>query len=179
MALDKNYSGLVKIETPKIGYLFQEPVLLNWWTLRQNINLPNLLNTKDKILDSSKLEQVIHSVGLKEEAFKYPAEVSGGMKMRATIARTLLTDPELLLLDEPYGSLDELTKNEIQNYIQKFSKEKNISILFVTHSIHDAIKFSDKILILNSKNIKTLKNDFKDNKVNSYSDYYSFIEGQL
>ncbi len=143
--LEEKTSG--EIKKPKnlrLSFVFQDPCLLPWLTVKENIELPLiLLNEKIK-----SVEKVLDLVKLSESKNLYPHELSGGMKMRASIARALITDPEVLLMDEPFAALDEVTRFHLQDDLRKIWREKNITIVFVTHSVSESVYLSDRVLFL-------------------------------
>ena len=135
-----------------LGVVFQEPRLLPWRTSIENVLLPFELNEK-KISDEQK-EKAVEALKLvKLDDFKdsYPRELSGGMQHRLALARALVTDPDLLLLDEPLTGLDVNTKEELQDEIKKKKKETNKTVLWVTHDPQEAIYVADRIIILSER----------------------------
>ncbi|MGD6731493.1 MAG: ABC transporter ATP-binding protein [Pleomorphochaeta sp.] len=141
------------IRQKDIGLLFQEDRLLPWKTVRNNILLG-----LDKNLD---VQQYIDMVGLKGHENKYPAQLSGGERQRVALARVLVRQPKLLLLDEPTASLDELTKESLQDSILKLSKELKMSLILVTHHIEEAVYMGDRVIIFGDqmKEIDTIGNN--------------------
>ncbi|MCY1153170.1 MAG: ABC transporter ATP-binding protein [Sphaerochaetaceae bacterium] len=141
------------ISQKDIGLLFQEDRLLPWKTVRNNILLG-----LDKNLD---VQQYIDMVGLKGHENKYPAQLSGGERQRVALARVLVRQPKLLLLDEPTASLDELTKESLQDSILKLSKELKMSLILVTHHIEEAVYMGDRVIIFGDqmKEIDTIGNN--------------------
>lgn len=131
-------------EAQKLSYVFQEPNLLSWRTVAENIHLPNELQGKTTDLDS-----LLSLVGLSQNAQSYPHELSGGMKMRTSLARALATKPKFLLLDEPFSALDEMTKYDLENELSQICQKNHLTVIFVTHSISEAVRLSSRIFIMN------------------------------
>ncbi len=132
-----------------LSYVFQESELLPWRNVEENVLLP--LELKKKNLDADHVHSVLTLVQLEKFKKLYPHQLSGGMKMRVSIARALITDPDLLLMDEPFSSLDETTRFEMQNQLIKLKKIKNKTIVFVTHSITEAVYLSDRIQVFSAR----------------------------
>src|SRR5580692_10915582 len=139
----------------KIGYLFQQAALYDSLTVAQNVAFP--LNRHADLAESERKDKVrdlLSSVGMNEEDFeKMPSEISGGMQKRVGLARALALDPEILLLDEPTAGLDPITAAEIGELIADLKKKRGITAVVVTHDIHGAKKFSDRLVLLNQGNI--------------------------
>lgn len=139
-----------------IGYAIQGSVLFPHMTVEQNIAyVPNLLNKKDKKRTEKAVDKWMKIVGL-DPAMKerYPSELSGGQQQRVGIARSLAASPEILLMDEPFGAVDEITRSSLQNEIKRIHKETDITILFVTHDIQEALKLATKVLIMDHGEIQ-------------------------
>lgn len=147
------YNPILKVSAGLIGYVFQKPTLLPWRTAYDNVKLPlELLGRK---IISEKIIGLIHLVGLKGFEKSYPHELSGGMQQRLSIARALIVEPKVLLMDEPFSALDEITRFTLSLELLRIWKSKNTSIssiIYVTHSIPEAVFLSDKILVLSPKN---------------------------
>lgn len=139
------HSPQIACRNGEIGYVFQEPVLLPWSTVLSNIELPRIITKRNQSFD---INFLIKLVKLEEFSDAFPTQLSGGMRSRVAIARALSTKPSVLLMDEPFASLDALTRDQMQEELQDIINSINISVLFVTHSIEEAIFLSDNIIVL-------------------------------
>ncbi|QBF30682.1 ABC transporter ATP-binding protein [Thalassococcus sp. S3] len=131
-----------------LGVVFQEPTLMPWATVAQNVWLPFRLQgrsynaVKDEILEALKL------VGLENFQNAYPRELSGGMKMRVSIARAMVTRPRLILMDEPFAALDEITRFKLNNDLLELKEKIGCTVIFVTHSVFESVFLSDRIVVM-------------------------------
>ncbi|MFZ0134410.1 MAG: ABC transporter ATP-binding protein [Desulfobacterales bacterium] len=141
----------------KVGLVFQEYALFPWRRLRRNIEVG--LEIKGVPAGERRAEAMkyIAAFGLEGFENKYPKELSGGMKQRVAIARTLIANPQIVLMDEPFGSLDSQTRNTMQNFLLKIWAERKDTILFVTHNVDEAVYLSDRIAVLSARPAKILK----------------------
>jgi NitT/TauT family transport system ATP-binding protein len=128
-----------------IGFVFQEPTLLPWADVSANVRLPLRLAGKD---DPAAVAQALDRVGLKSFAQSYPRELSGGMKMRASIARALVTEPQLILMDEPFAALDEITRFKLNNDLLAVWQALGRTVIFVTHSVFESVYLSQRIVVM-------------------------------
>ena len=136
-------------QMPKeLSYGFQEPRLLPWLTVSDNVALPLELAGVSPSVIQPKVDDVLAKVSLSHAAGLYPRQLSGGMKMRATIARSLVTEPKLLLLDEPFGALDEITKNRLDDELLELWKQYKMTVVLVTHSLSEAVYLAQSIHVL-------------------------------
>ena len=133
-----------------IGYAIQGSVLFPHMTVAENIAyVPNLLNKKDKARTNAAVAKWMKIVGLDEELLqRYPAELSGGQQQRVGIARALAASPEILLMDEPFGAVDEITRASLQQEITRIHRETGITVLFVTHDIAEALRLGTRVLVM-------------------------------
>lgn len=132
----------------QIGMVFQKPNLMPWRTLFQNVSLPLELAGKPKAEILKTTQEMIDLVGLHGFEKSYPHELSGGMAQRVAIARSLVQDPEILLLDEPFGQLDALTRERMGEELLRIWGEKRKTVLMVTHSISEAVYLADRVLVM-------------------------------
>lgn len=143
-----------------IGIMFQEPRLLPWRNVKENICLG--LELQEKKIEENKVEGILKLIELHDTGNCYPYELSGGMKQRIALARTLITEPKILLMDEPLSALDHMTRKRLQDKLLEIHKKKKLTILFVTHSIDEAIRLGNKIIIFSQKPTK-IKGMIKNN----------------
>lgn len=132
-----------------LAIAFQDPSLLPWRTVRKNIELALSLARRPK--DAAQIDQLIHLVGLDGFADTRPAQLSGGMRQRAAIARALATKPQLLLLDEPFGAVDELTRKQLAQDLPGIWEASGTTTLLVTHSVSEATMLSDRVVVLSPR----------------------------
>jgi NitT/TauT family transport system ATP-binding protein len=131
-----------------VSFIFQDATLLPWRTVRQNVVLGLELEGMARDRRNEKVDAVLNLVGLAHVADSYPRQLSGGMKMRVSIARALATRPQVLLLDEPFAALDEMTRDRINEDLLRLRDEQNWTALFVTHSVAEAVFLSTRIIVL-------------------------------
>ena len=129
-------------------------------SVEENISyVPNLLNKKNKLKTKNAINKWMKIVDLEEDLLKrYPSQLSGGQQQRVGIARALAASPDILLMDEPFGAVDEITRSSLQDEIIRIQKESNITIIFITHDIREALKLGTKVLIMDEGKIQQLSN---------------------
>ena len=132
----------------RIGFVFQEPTLMPWADVAGNVRLPLKLAHRDDLQARQAVTQALARVGLTDFAAAYPRELSGGMKMRASLARALVTEPQLLLMDEPFAALDEITRFKLNNDLLTLWQELRRTVIFVTHSVFESVYLSQRIVVM-------------------------------
>ena len=136
---------------PALGFVFQEPTLLPWRTTADNVHLPLLLAGVGKKEARDRVSEALAQVGLSAFADRYPRQLSGGMKMRVSIARALVTLPEILLMDEPFAALDEITRGKLNHELLDLFARRNLTVIFVTHSVYESVYLSSRIVVMSSR----------------------------
>lgn len=133
----------------RLAFVFQSATLMPWARVRRNIRLPLDLERGKQTGDvDARVDKAIEMVGLKGFENAYPRELSGGMQMRASIARALVTDPDLLLMDEPFGALDEMTRNRLNDDVLELWRQRGWTVVFVTHSVYEAVYLSNRVVVM-------------------------------
>jgi NitT/TauT family transport system ATP-binding protein len=136
---------------PALGFVFQEPTLLPWRTVAENVYLPLLLAGVPKKAACERVEEALNQVGLHGFSASYPRQLSGGMKMRVSIARALVTEPKILLMDEPFAALDEITRSKLNDELLGLFAGRGLTVVFVTHSVYESVFLSSRIVVLSSR----------------------------
>ncbi|MFP4125367.1 MAG: ABC transporter ATP-binding protein [Alphaproteobacteria bacterium] len=131
-----------------IGFVFQEPTLMPWATVFDNVYLPLRLQRMRKRAVEGRVNEALELVGLHDFARAYPRELSGGMKMRVSIARALVTEPKVLLMDEPFAALDEITRFRLNDDLLRLWAGRRFTVVFVTHSVFESVYLSERILVM-------------------------------
>ncbi|WP_368744414.1 ABC transporter ATP-binding protein [Desertibaculum subflavum] len=132
----------------ELGFVFQEPTLMPWTSVAGNVRLPLRFQAVSRAEAERRVEEAIGLVGLKGFESAYPRELSGGMKMRVSIARALVTRPRLLLMDEPFAALDEITRFRLNDDLLALWSRERLTIVFVTHSVFESVYLSNRILVM-------------------------------
>ena len=151
-------SGVISVNNKEVdaplesvGMVFQAPVLLKWKTVVGNIMLPVEFARLDKGRHLERASSLIRLVGLQGFEEVYPHQLSGGMQQRVSLCRALVTDPQILLMDEPFGALDALTRDELDLELLKIWEERRKTVLFVTHNIQEAVFLSDYVVVMSAR----------------------------
>ena len=131
-----------------LSFVFQEATLMPWSTVQNNVRLPLDLAGVPRAEANTRVTEALELVGLGQFARVLPRELSGGMQMRVSIARGLVTRPKLLLMDEPFGALDEITRNKLDSDLLRLWREQGLTVVFVTHSIHEAVFLSQRVIMM-------------------------------
>ena len=131
-----------------MAMVFQEATLMPWARVAENARLPLDLARVPRAVSEARVREALQLVGLEQFANVYPRELSGGMQMRASIARALAVEPSLLLMDEPFGALDEFTRNRLDSDLQRLWKARGFTVVFVTHSISEAVFLSSRVIVM-------------------------------
>ena len=149
--LTKATGGFVSVEPGNVGYVFQDATLLQWRTVQKNVELLAELEGIDKEERARRAAENIALVGLDGFEKKYPKQLSGGMKMRCSLARSLVMDPTVFLFDEPFGALDEITREKLNDELLSLFQRKGFAALFITHSIYEAVFLSTRVLVMSAR----------------------------
>ena len=149
--LTKATGGFVSVEPGNVGYVFQDATLLQWRTVQKNVELLAELEGIDKVERARRAAENIALVGLDGFEKKYPKQLSGGMKMRCSLARSLVMDPTVFLFDEPFGALDEITREKLNDELLSLFQRKGFAALFITHSIYEAVFLSTRVLVMSAR----------------------------
>ena len=135
----------------EIGFVFQDSALLEWRTIIQNVMLPLELQGVSYDVRFAKAKHLLGVTGLAGFEKAYPRQLSGGMRQRASIARAMSTAPEVLLMDEPFGALDQITRDRLNMELLELSQRERMTVLFVTHSIREAVLLSDRVVVMSPR----------------------------
>lgn len=149
--LETASEGSAVLGTTRIGYVFQDATLLPWRTVQANVELLAELNKQPKSVRTAKAKEAIDLVGLGGFEKNLPRELSGGMRMRTSLARSLTLDPELFLFDEPFGALDEITRERLGDELLRIFTEQKFAGLFITHSVAEAVYLSTRVIVMSGR----------------------------
>ncbi|WP_236795627.1 ABC transporter ATP-binding protein [Amycolatopsis sp. GM8] len=149
--LESASGGTAGVSANRIGYVFQDATLLPWRSVQGNVELLAELHRKSKVDRSAKAAAAIDLVGLTGFEKHLPKQLSGGMKMRVSLARSLTLDPELFLFDEPFGALDEITRERLNDELLRLFVEQRFAGLFITHSVSEAVYLSTRVVVMSGR----------------------------
>jgi NitT/TauT family transport system ATP-binding protein len=149
--LNKPTTGSVSVDKSKVGYVFQDATLLQWRNVQRNVELLAELEGVPKTERARRAAEAISLVGLQGFEKKYPKQLSGGMKMRASLARSLALDPQVFLFDEPFGAVDEITRERLNDEVISLFARQGFAGLFITHSISEAVFLSTRVLVMSAR----------------------------
>jgi NitT/TauT family transport system ATP-binding protein len=131
-----------------IGFVFQDPTLMPWTSVTENVRLPLKLAHVPRVEADARVSRILAQVGLAEFAEAYPRQLSGGMKMRVSLARALVTDPDILLMDEPFAALDEITRFRLNDDLLALWRDLRQTVVFVTHSVFESVYLSQRVIVM-------------------------------
>ncbi len=150
--LGKMNSGSIQLgdghQKPELAFVFQEAALMPWTNVVENVRLPLKLAGVPKRESRASVQEALNLVGLSGFERNYPRELSGGMKMRVSIARALVTKPNIMLMDEPFGALDEMTRSKLNTDLLNLWQQKRWTVVFVTHNIYEAVYLSNRVIVM-------------------------------
>ncbi len=149
--LTRHTSGSVTVDRESLGYVFQDATLLKWRTVQSNVELMAELSGVDKDDRRRMATDVIELVGLQGFEDKYPKQLSGGMRMRCSLARALVMNPKVFMFDEPFGALDEITRERLNDELLLLFQRQRFAALFITHSIAEAVFLSNRVIVMSGR----------------------------
>jgi NitT/TauT family transport system ATP-binding protein len=149
--LDSATSGLVDTGGKRVSIMFQEPALFPWLTARKNVELAMQARDVPKQQRRQRAMELLATVHLADFADKRPHELSGGMRQRVALARALALDSDVLLMDEPFGALDAMTRDLLHDELERICSERSLTVLFVTHNVREAVRLGDRVVVLSSR----------------------------
>ena len=149
--LEAQTSGTCEVDRTSLGYVFQDSVLLPWRNVQRNVELNAELQGIGKEQRRDLAQQAINLVNLDNHKSKYPHQLSGGMKMRCSLARSLVSKPQVFLFDEPFGALDEMTREHLNDELLSIFQLEKFAGLFITHSIQEAVFLSTRVLVMSAQ----------------------------
>lgn len=149
--LEEHTGGTCDVDRDSIGYVFQDATLFPWRTVRKNVELLAELHGVPISSVADRIDESLDLVNLTEHQDKYPKQLSGGMRMRTSLARSLVLQPDVFLFDEPFGALDEISRERLNDELLALFKAKNFAGLFITHSIAEAVFLSTRILVMSAR----------------------------
>ena len=149
--LDKISGGTLDIGGRNVSLMFQEAALFPWLSVRGNVELPLRLQGVGRAERRARAEELLETVRLRGFGDKRPHELSGGMRQRVALARALAQNAEILLMDEPFGALDAMTRDILHDELERIWREQELTVLFVTHNVREAVRLGDRVILLSSR----------------------------
>ena len=149
--LQQPTSGSCEVDRTSLGYVFQDSVLLPWRNVQKNVELNAELQGVPKAQRHQAAQKAIDLVNLNDHVTKFPHQLSGGMKMRCSLARSLVSQPQVFLFDEPFGALDAMTREHLNDELLNIFSQENFAGLFITHSIQEAVFLSTRVIVMSSQ----------------------------
>jgi NitT/TauT family transport system ATP-binding protein len=149
--LDRPTSGTVDTGADRTTLMFQESALFPWLTARGNVELPLKIRKVRRAERRAKADQLLELVNLRSFSSKLPHELSGGMRQRVALARALAQEADVLLMDEPFGALDAMTRDVLHDELERLWRETGLSVIFVTHNVREAVRLGDRVILLSSR----------------------------
>jgi NitT/TauT family transport system ATP-binding protein len=143
--------GTIETGGRRVGMVFQEPALFPWLTVARNVDAAMRFQRLPKETRRARVDELLRLVHLREFAGERPHQLSGGMRQRTAIARALAQDAELLLMDEPFGALDAMTRGVLHDELERIWRASNLTVLFVTHDVREAVRLGDRVVLLSSR----------------------------
>jgi NitT/TauT family transport system ATP-binding protein len=148
--LDEPSSGRLDTSGHRVALMFQEPALFPWLTAAANVELALRARSITRIERRQRAAQLLAVVGLSDFADKRPHQLSGGMRQRVALARALAQDTDVLLMDEPFGALDALTRDRLHEELERITAERGLTVVFVTHNVREAVRLADRVILLSA-----------------------------
>lgn len=184
--LDNKTSGIIKYkEGLKIGYMLQEDALFPWLNILDNAMIGLKITKTDTKENKEFVESLLIKYGLKDFIYKYPKELSGGMRQRVALIRTLALKPDILMLDEPFSALDYVSRLSVSDDVANIIKNENKTVIMITHDIAEAISLADRVIVLSKRpasikniyeiNLSTKSNPIENRKAKEFSKYYDIL----
>ena len=149
--LDRETEGTTSVASSRVGYVFQDPTLLPWRSVRRNVELLAELEKMPKAVRQAKVSEAIALVGLDGFEKHRPRSLSGGMRMRVSLARSLVLEPDVFLFDEPFGALDEMTRERLNSELLALFASRRFAALFITHSVSEAVFLSTRVVVMSPR----------------------------